>query len=77
MLSIWFFVSIVLGTFGILLTGIGTVHAISPPINPANQLAHLNANLWWGAVMVVFAALLFLGDKYAEKRQSKIDMNNS
>ncbi len=63
MLSIWFFVSIVLGVFGLIVLAMGTYHLISPPPDPTYQLAHLHADFWWGIVMVVFAAALFIGDR--------------
>ena len=67
MLSIWFFVSVVLGAFGLIILAMGVYHYISPPTNPTHQLAHLHADLWWGIVMVVFAAALFTGDRMSQK----------
>lgn len=67
MLSIWFFVSIVLGTFGLIILAMGICHLVSPPQNPTHQLAHLHADLWWGIVMVAFATTLF----YLDRRSTK------
>jgi len=62
MLSIWFFVSIVIGVFGVVVTGVGFYHMANPEV-ATSVLAELNPALWWGAVMMVFAILLFLGDR--------------
>jgi hypothetical protein len=67
MLSIWFFVSIVLGVFGLIIWAMGIFHYISPPANPTHQLAHLHADLWWGIVMVISAAALFTADRLSKK----------
>jgi hypothetical protein len=69
MLSIWFFVSIVLGAFGIIVLAVGTMNLVCPPENPAYKLAHLNADFWWGIVMIVFAGLMFVADRIAARRQ--------
>ncbi len=63
MLSIWFFVSIVLGAFGLIILAMGIFHYISPPPNPTYQLAHLHADLWWGIIMLLAATALFFLDK--------------
>ncbi len=67
MLSIWFFVSVVLGAFGVIVLAMGIYHYTNPPLNPTYQLAHLHADFWWGIVMVVFAAALFFGDRLSGK----------
>jgi hypothetical protein len=67
MLSIWFFVSIVLAVFGLIILAMGIYHYVSPPADPTHQLAHLHADLWWGMVMVVFAAALYVGDRMSKE----------
>ena len=66
MLSIWFFVSMVVGGFGVIILGVGLVHAINPP-EATTVLAELNPNLWWGIVMCAFAAALFVADRMGSK----------
>jgi len=66
MLSIWFFVSLVLGAFGLLVLGVGIHHAVSPQPQ-TTVLAELNPALWWGAIMVAFAVALFLLDRIARR----------
>ena len=57
MLSIWFFVGIMLTLFGAIITATGVYYLFAP--QPATVLARLNPNLWWGAIMLV-AGLAFL-----------------
>src|SRR5438067_1034704 len=53
MLPVWFFVGIILLTYGILIlaTGIGE---FSRP--PSTVLANLHPAIWWGALLVVYGA---------------------
>ena len=62
MLSIWFFVSMVLGLYGIIITGMG-LYFLAVPEAQTGELAHLNPSLWWGAFMIVSAAILFTIDR--------------
>jgi hypothetical protein len=69
MLSIWFFVSIVLGVYGIIVTAIGVMTAMRGEM-PKSVMGQTNPSLWWGAVMVVFALLLFVADRIASRGRS-------
>jgi hypothetical protein len=64
-ISIWFFIGLQLGIYGLLILGSGIYEFISPPA-PAlhegierNVMANLHAAIWWGAL------LLALGLVYA------------
>ncbi len=57
MLSIWFFVGLMLTVIGVIVTGTG-INYIFHPQN-ATMLAELNPNLWWGGVILV-AGIVFL-----------------
>jgi len=57
MLSIWFFVGLMLTVIGVIVTGTG-INYIFHPQN-ATRLAELNPNLWWGVIILV-AGFLFL-----------------
>ncbi len=57
MLSIWFFVGLMLTILGALILAMGIYYAFVPQTRTV--LAHLNPSLWWGAIMLV-AGLLFL-----------------
>ena len=69
MVSIWFLVSMVMGTFGVIILGSGIHDALNPGLQ-TSVLAETNPSLWWGAIMVVFSILLFFGDRFASKRGS-------
>jgi FtsH-binding integral membrane protein len=47
-LSIWFFVGVLLTTYGVLITAAG-VYGLSHP--PDVKLANLHADLWWGVIL--------------------------
>ena len=69
MLSIWFFVSIGLGMFGLIILAMGIYYAFAgTPVGPV--LSETNPSLWWGAVMVAFAVVLFLGDRFSSRKQA-------
>lgn len=57
MLSIWFFVGLMLTLLGTIITLTGVYYIFRPP--QAIALAQLNPSLWWGAIMIV-AGLIFL-----------------
>ncbi len=57
MLSIWFFVGLMLSVFGVIVTLTGVNYIFHP--QHKTVLANLNPNLWWGMVILV-AGLLFL-----------------
>ncbi|GBD93946.1 hypothetical protein BMS3Abin05_01542 [bacterium BMS3Abin05] len=77
MLSIWFFVGVMLSVFGLIVTLTG----INYLFNPQHQTvvtqvnAHIwwglaNPNLWWGAIMLI-AGLFFLIPSYSHFKSGK------
>jgi hypothetical protein len=56
MVSIWFFVGILLVVYGGLITAAGLYEFVSPPARPV-VLAELHAGVWWGAILLVLGAL--------------------
>ena len=56
--SIWTWVGMVLGIYGIILTGMGIYYVFVPETKTAT--AAYNPSLWWGIIMVISAAI-FLG----------------
>ncbi len=70
MLSIWFFVGVMLTLLGGIITLIG-VYYISNP-QKSIVLYDLNPSLWWGAIMLV-AGLAFLLPSLKKYRSSDAD----
>ncbi len=58
MLSIWFFVGLMLTVFGVIITATGVYFLFHP--QQATVLAHLNPSLWWGLIMFVSGNLFLV-----------------
>jgi hypothetical protein len=56
MVSIWYFVGVLLLVYGVLILGSGLYEFISPPARPV-VLAELHAGVWWGALLLALGAL--------------------
>jgi hypothetical protein len=65
MLSIWFFVGLMLTVFGIIVTATG-VYFVFRPQN-ATVLAELNPSLWWGMIMLAAGVVFLVSSLRAEK----------
>jgi len=52
-ISIWFFIGVSLLVNGVLIVGAGIREVFVPPVNPV-VLFNLHANIWWGALLLVF-----------------------
>jgi hypothetical protein len=52
-ISIWFFIGVSLLVNGILIVGAGVWEVFYPPEIPV-VLFRLHANIWWGALLLVF-----------------------
>ncbi len=50
MLSIWFFIGVLLLVYGVLIFGAAVYGLFSPP---NVVLANLHAGVWWGALLIV------------------------
>ncbi len=66
MMSIWFFIGISMAVNGGLILAAGIYQLIDPPVNPSVALFSLHANLWWGAILLVFGLAYCF--KFAPKR---------
>ena len=53
-IPIWFFVGALLVVYGVLILGAGLFGLAHPP---QVELAHLQAGIWWGALLIVIGAL--------------------
>ena len=52
LISIWFFIGVLLTAYGVLITASGLYDLVSPPEHPV-VLASLHAGIWWGAVLLI------------------------
>jgi hypothetical protein len=59
MISIWFFIGMLLLAYGILILGAGIYEFSNPPEHPV-VLADLHASVWWGALLVVLGLIYTL-----------------
>jgi hypothetical protein len=57
MVSIWFFVGVLLFFYGVLILGAG-IYALSNP--PHVVLAKLHAEIWWGVLLLLMGAFYSL-----------------
>jgi hypothetical protein len=56
MLSIWFFIGVLLLAYGVLICGAGIYELSSPPEHPVVH-AELHAGIWWGALLLVLGGI--------------------
>ncbi|HTS65347.1 MAG TPA: hypothetical protein VMH28_25175 [Candidatus Acidoferrales bacterium] len=59
MLSIWFFIGVLLLLYGALILGAGVWELSNPSEHPV-VMANLHAGIWWGALLVVLGAVYTL-----------------
>jgi hypothetical protein len=55
LISIWFFIGLLLLVYGVLITGSGIYELSHPPEHPV-IMADLHAPIWWGALLLVIGA---------------------
>ena len=65
MLTIWFFVGLMLTVLGVIVTATGVNYIFSPQERTA--LHQLNPNLWWGMIILI-AGLAFLIPSWKQYR---------
>ena len=56
MLSIWFFIGILLLAYGVLILGASLYEFVSPPEHPV-VLSNLHAGVWWGALLLIIGTI--------------------
>lgn len=67
MISIWFFIGVLLLIYGVLILGEGIYEIASPPAHPVT-LANLHAGIWWGALLMILGGFYTL--KFRPRRDS-------
>ncbi len=65
LISIWFFIGVLLTAYGVLITASGIYDIYSPPAHQV-VLAKLHAPVWWGAVLLAIG--LFYTIKFFPKK---------
>lgn len=55
LISIWFFVGVIVLAYGVLILGAGIYELSHPPEKPV-VLAELHAGIWWGALLLILGA---------------------
>ena len=58
-LSIWFFIGVLLTIYGVLITGTGLYELAYPLANPP-VLSNLHATLWWGIILLIIGLFYLL-----------------
>ena len=59
MLSIWFFIGLLLLAYGVLIFGAG-IYELSNPPEHLVVLGNLHAGIWWGALLTVLGLIYTL-----------------
>ena len=56
LITIWFFIGVLLTAYGILITAAGLYELVVPPERHV-VLASLHAGIWWGAVLLIIGLI--------------------
>lgn len=68
LISIWAWVAMILGIYGIIITGMGIYYVANP--ETATATAEYNPSLWWGILMIVSAGFFFFAARVANRASS-------
>ena len=60
MISIWFFIGVLLLVYGVLILGAGIYDLMYPAAHPV-VLSELHAGIWWGALLIALGLGYSLG----------------
>jgi hypothetical protein len=64
-ISIWFFIGILLGIYGILILGAG-INEMLHPSEYSVKMAYLHAGIWWGALLIILGLIYLI--KFAPRK---------
>ncbi len=56
MISIWFFIGVLLLIYGVLILGAGIYDLLNPAAHPVVR-SDLHAGIWWGALLIAMGAV--------------------
>ena len=65
LISIWFFIGILLLSYGVIITGSGLWELVSPPAHPV-VMADLHTPIWWGILLLAIGA--FYSYRFSPRR---------
>ncbi len=68
MISIWFFIGVALAVNGAVILGAGVYELVDPPADPGVVLFQLHANVWWGALLLLFGLIYCI--RFFPRRQA-------
>jgi FtsH-binding integral membrane protein len=68
MISIWFFIGLILTLYGLLILGAGLYDLIHPAKLPV-VLASLHSSVWWGALLVALGLVYIV--KFRPKKTAE------
>ena len=57
LISIWYFIGILLLIYGVLITGSGLYEFVSPPEREPSCSPSCTPRVWWGAILLVLGAV--------------------
>ncbi len=66
LISIWFFIGILLLSYGVIITGSGLWELASPPAHPV-VMADLHTPIWWGILLLAIGA--FYSYRFSPRRE--------
>jgi hypothetical protein len=58
-LSIWFFIGLLLTSYGLIIGATGLHEVASPPSHPV-VLSNVHASVWWGAILLATGLIYFI-----------------
>ncbi len=67
LISIWFFIGVLLAAYGVLILASGIYNLYVPPVHPV-VLARLHAAVWWGILLLLLGG--FYTFRFFPKRGS-------
>ena len=68
MKPIWYFIGIILITFGVLIMGIGIFELVRPPEHQT-VMNNIHPSIWWGALMILVGILFYIKNKNVVVRE--------
>ena len=67
MISIWFFIGLILTVYGVLILGAG-IYDLIYPAKLKVVLANLHSGIWWGALLIVLGLVYII--KFRPKKSA-------